>query len=218
MEDLFWKCLLLLFVWILETQPLPGKTTKPNITILWTREASRTWTPWVWLWCFSLGFWVSPCSLVVGVILGEDHLCVLSDWQGCVHKSLLAIRRAFAYFPGKKAPRGRWLQQLPGTQGEKQAACRADIDSSFGGSNQHHMWGLSLPCLLSSLGKNRPHTPEWCGGLGAFPNKTVQNSLPRSSTEEKTLWDSSLSHSLKEIVIACAAIWLFGGEGSDSVG
>lgn len=100
MEDPFWKCLLLLFVWILETQPLPGKTTKPNITILWIREASRTWTPWVWLWCFSLGFWVSPCSLVVGVILGEDHLCVLSDWQGCVHKSLLAIRGAIQ---GKKS-------------------------------------------------------------------------------------------------------------------
>lgn len=101
MEDSFWKCLLFLFAWILEeTQPISGKTTTLNITILWTREASRTW---VWLWSCSVGFWVSPYSLVVGVILGADYLCVLSDWQGCVHKSSLAFRWAFAYFPEKKS-------------------------------------------------------------------------------------------------------------------
>lgn len=44
----------------------------------------------------------APCSLVVGVTLGTDHLCVLFNWATrlCVQSSL-ELRWTFAYFPGK---------------------------------------------------------------------------------------------------------------------
>lgn len=158
-------------------EPMAGKTAKPNVTILWTRVASRTQTSLVWLWCCSLGFWCpTPCSLVVGVALGTDHLCVLFNGQGCVHKSSLVFRWVFTHFPGEKhlsvaGDRNSFQEHREKNRLHAGLILTAPLETQV---------GFCLPCLLSPLGKNWPD-------IFSYHDCSNFDSLLRSVTEEKML-------------------------------